>query len=471
VATVDRGDSAAADRSTAFVPGSRGGADCTCIRANFKEAQSMVRDYAFGFLTGTDCNDLERGEARNGLIHIVSLTLTKTADSLIDPKLVLSWLLSAVGAPGAMIGALVPVREAGALLPQLALARRVEARPQRKFFWSAGSAIQGMAAVGIAAAALTLDGATAGLAVVLLVAVLACGRSASSVSYKDVLARTIAKRRRGAVTGFAASMASVVAFCVGGLMASGVFTVAVGPLAAIVATGGIGFLLAALLFMRLKEAPGDGEVDGDASIKGLVEPIFQDDQLRLFVAARGALAVTALAPPFIVMLSAASERTALDQLGPLVMASTSASALASYVWGRLSDRSSRQTLMAAGWLGSIVLFLVGGVGLVLGDLGGALGSAAAVFAAQISYEGVRAGRKLHLTDMAEDDFRARYTALSNTLIGLALLAGGLFGLAADQFGPAAVVLAFGIIAAVGAVMASGLKEVQRANSDCDAAPD
>ena len=92
------------------------------------------------------------------------MALTKTADSLIDPKLVLSWLLSAVGAPGAMIGALVPVREAGALLPQVALARRAEASAQRKYFWSAGAAIQGVAALAIAGAALTLDGAIAGRA-------------------------------------------------------------------------------------------------------------------------------------------------------------------------------------------------------------------------------------------------------------------------------------------------------------------
>ena len=137
----------------------------------------MLTDRAFGVLTGADSDDIERGEARNGLIHIVSLTLTKTADSLINPKLVLSWLLSAVGAPGAIIGALVPVREAGALLPQLALARWVEASAQRKWFWSAGSAIQGIAAVAIAAAALTLDGATAGAVVVPLVGVLAFGRS------------------------------------------------------------------------------------------------------------------------------------------------------------------------------------------------------------------------------------------------------------------------------------------------------
>ncbi|WP_371059568.1 MFS transporter [Rhodosalinus sp. 5P4] len=417
---------------------------------------------AFGRITGTDAEEVRLGEARNGMIHVVSLTLTKTADALIDPKLVLSWLLTALSAPGAMIGLLVPVREAGALLPQLALARSVEASPQRKRFWAAGSAVQGLAALGIAAAALLLSGAVAGAVIVACLAVLAVARSASSVSYKDSLARTIAKRRRGAITGLAASVASVSVFGVGLLMAAGVFEVAVAPLAALIAVAGAAFLLAAVLFMALREPrERNDDEDDDGSLAALVDPILTDAQLRLFVGSRAALAVTALAPPFIVMLSAASGRTALDQLGPLVMASTAASVLASYVWGRLSDRSSRQTLMAAGALGAVVFAATGALGLVFGGLGGALGAAAAIFAAQIAYEGVRAGRKLHLTDMAEDGFRARYTALSNTLIGLALLAGGLFGLAADRFGPAAVLLAFAVIAALGAVLARGLEEVQQ----------
>jgi hypothetical protein len=74
---------------------------------------------------------------------------------------------------------------------------------------------------------------------------------------------------------------------------------------------------------------------------------------------------------------------------------------------------------------------------------------------------VRQGRKLHLTDMAEDDFRARYTALSNTLIGVALMAGGLFGLAADYVGPAILLVAFAGISAVGAAIAGQLDEVQK----------
>jgi hypothetical protein len=416
---------------------------------------------AFSILTGSDRDKIRPGEARNGLVHVLALTLTKTADALIDPKLVLSWLLTALSAPGAMIGLLVPVREAGALLPQLALARRVEASPQRKLFWAAGSAVQGIAALGMAGAALLMSGAAAGAAIVACLAVLAVARSASSVSYKDALARTIAKRRRGAITGLAASVAALSVFGVGLLMAAGLFEVAVAPLAAIIALAGGAFLLASAIFMTLREPEGDTDREGDdGSLVALIEPIVTDRQLRLFVAARAALAVTALAPPFIVMLTAASGRGALDQLGPLVMASTAASVLASYVWGRLSDRSSRQTLMAAGALGAAVFAVVGGVGLALGGLGGALGAAAAIFAAQIAYEGVRAGRKLHLTDMAEDTFRARYTALSNTLIGVALMAGGLFGIAADRFGPAPVLMAFAVIAALGAVLARGLEEVQ-----------
>lgn len=117
--------------------------------------------------------------------------------------------------------------------------------------------------------------------------------------------------------------------------------------------------------------------------------------------------------------------------------------------------------MAAGALGAVVFAVVGGLGLMFDGLGGVLGAAAAIFFAQIAYEGVRAGRKLHLTDMAEDSFRARYTALSNTLIGVALLAGGLFGLAAERYGPAPVLLAFAVIAAIGAVVSGALEEVQQ----------
>lgn len=232
---------------------------------------------AFSALTGADAEDIRAGEARNGLVHVAALTLTKTADALVDPKLVLSWLLTALSAPGAMIGLLVPVREVGALLPQLGLTRQVERSPQRKKFWAAGAALQGIAALGMTVGALMLSGAAAGAAIILCLAVLAAARSASSVSYKDALARTIVKRRRGAIMGLAASVASVSVFAVGLLMTAGLFAAAVAPLSIMIAVAGTAFLLAAAIFLTLREpeAQPDQAPDG-GSLAALVEPIIAD---------------------------------------------------------------------------------------------------------------------------------------------------------------------------------------------------
>lgn len=55
---------------------------------------------------------------------------------------------------------------------------------------------------------------------------------------------------------------------------------------------------------------------------------------------------------------------------------------------------------------------------------------------------------------------ASVIASVTTPFGATLMAGGLFGLAADRFGPAPVLLGFAIIAALGALLARGLEEVQ-----------
>ncbi len=418
----------------------------------------MTRIY--GAVTGAGTSEVGRGEAGNGAVHVVSLSMTKSADGLIDPKLVLSWLLNSLGAPAAAVGALVPVREAGALLPQLALSRVVERTAKRKLFWAAGSAVQGVAALAIALAAFTLEGAVAGWTIVGALAVLALGRSMASISYKDALARTIPKRRRGSVTGVAASIASAAVLLFGALLALGIAPLGEATLAAAVALAGCLWLGAAALFLMLDEK---GEVNGtgESVLTAFLGPLRNDPQLRRFIAARALLAATALAPPFIVMLSAEAGRGALDQLGPLVLASGAASIVSAWVWGRLSDRSSRQTLMAGGALGAVVFAGCAATGYATGGLGGAIGAAAAVFLGQIAYQGVRSGRKIHLTDMVGDDSRARYTAISNSIIGVALILGGGFGWLADAYGPELVLAIFAGLAACGAALATGLNEVQR----------
>ncbi|WP_342665312.1 hypothetical protein [Roseicyclus elongatus] len=124
-----------------------------------------LQDATFEALFDTDQDGAQtlsdkaaEAEKGNALRHVISLSMTKLADGFIDPKLVLSWLVGALGAPALFVGLLVPIREAGALLPQLFSAGWVQAQRRRKWIWAAGSLTQGLAAAGIVLAALLLQG-------------------------------------------------------------------------------------------------------------------------------------------------------------------------------------------------------------------------------------------------------------------------------------------------------------------------
>lgn len=402
------------------------------------------------------CND----QPRNFIVHVTSLAASKASDGLIDPKLVLSWLLTSLGAGTVFVGLLVPVREAGALLPQLFTAGAIRAMPRRKWAWAVGAAIQGLCALGMAVAALTLEGAAAGYAIVALLAVLALARSVCSVSYKDVLGKTVDKSKRGTATGTAGTLAAGFVICFALLLASGWVDKNVLVPAALTLAG-IFWILGAVNFTTLSEAPGATE-GGANAIGAAIDNISllkRDAQLRRFIATRGLLISTALAPPFMVAMAGASDDRAYQELGFLVLASAAAGLVSSYVWGRLADRSSRKVLIfsaLAGGLALVATWWAGRAGwlAVTGVL------PALLFALMIAYQGVRLGRSTHLVDMASVETRAAYTALSNTIIGILLLAGGLFSWVGAAFGPGTVIALLAAMSALAIPVALGLDEVQ-----------
>ena len=388
------------------------------------------------------------------LRHVAALSGSKIADGLIDPKLVLSWLLTHLGAGPLWVGLLVPVRESGALLPQLFTTPYITAAPIRKWFWAGGSAVQGLCAGAIAVAGLTLDGAVAGVVIVTLLGILALARSVCSASYKDVLGKTVGKSRRGTATGFASSAAAagVIVFALVLLLDLGDrFTVVTAALLLAAAF----WLIAGAVMATMQEVRSDPEhVDGIGLRQFRL--LREDPQLARFIVVRSLLVGTALAPPYFLLLQ---PDTALNQLGALVLASSVASLVSSYVWGRLSDRSSRRVLMYSGIAGGAVLSLV--VMLALTGLIGVAGVIpAALFGLMIAYQGVRLGRSTHLVDMAGPDDRAPYTALSNTIVGVVLIvAGGLFAAVGEASVPLVIGL-FAVMCWAAAALAAGLREVQ-----------
>ena len=70
------------------------------------------------------CKDIDDDACRvvpgNFFLQVITQFFTKLGDSIANPKTILAWLLAALSAPGIFTAFLVPVRESGSLLPQLA---------------------------------------------------------------------------------------------------------------------------------------------------------------------------------------------------------------------------------------------------------------------------------------------------------------------------------------------------------------
>ncbi|MCA0939309.1 MFS transporter [Salipiger pacificus] len=394
-----------------------------------------------------------RSEACNGLRHVGALSMTKLADGLLNPKLVLTWLAQALGVPAAVTGLLVPIREAGALLPQLLLAGAVRRSRQRKWIWVAGSVGQGLAAAGMAAVALTLQGVAAGLALCALLAGLALSRAAASVSYKDVLGKTVSKTRRGSITGTAGSVAAAGVLVFAMLLMSGAVQ-DVPPVAAAIGLAAALWLGAAALFAMLEEEDSDPEPNA-APVD--LSPLREDPQFRRFIACRGALTVTSLAPPYLVLLE--ENGGALQKLGAMVLASALAGFVSSWVWGRMADRSACRVLVLSGFTGAGAMALAV-VAALLGWTRPVWVTPLLLFALLISWQGVRQGRSTYLVDMAPEEGRASYAALANTLIGGLLLLTGALGGVLAIVGPVAALAGFAGLSLIGGVIAMGLHEVE-----------
>jgi hypothetical protein len=77
----------------------------------------------------------------------------------------------------------------------------------------------------------------------------------------------------------------------------------------------------------------------------------------------------------------------------------------------------------------------------------------------VMHSGVRLGRKVYLVDLATGENRAAYVAVSNTVIGVMMLAGGLIGLLGDWLGSAAVVLVLALLSSLAAAYVTSLPQV------------
>ena len=405
------------------------------------------------------CND----QPCNFFAYLLSNLLSKVADEIASAKLVIPWLFGALGVPAFFTGFLVPVREAGVLLPQLLVAAAVRSMPVRKTVWLLGAVLSALSLFGMAWAAASTQGNIAGLVIVLMLVVFSLARGICSVSAKDVLGKTISKSRRGKLMGWSASLSGIFVLGIGlWLGAVDLEGAGTGIFAGLLMAAGILWISSALAFAGIEEQPGATEGGGNALSVAVQQLglLVSDRPFRRFVVIRTLLLSVALAPPFYVLIAQQQTEAGLSGLGLLIVANGLASSISSPFWGYLGDRSSRAVMaLAAAGAGGLALITWVAVSLEWTWMTGSFGFAAIFLLLNVMHGGVRLGRKVYLVDMATAGTRAAYVAVSNTIIGGIMLLGGLVGFIGDWLGAASILLFLGVLSLVAAVFAMTLPQV------------
>lgn len=413
------------------------------------------------------CKDIPESachhQPRNFFAYLLANSASKVADELSSARLILPWLLSALGAPMALVGFLVPIREAGVLLPQLLVAAVVRRMARRKVVWLIGASLSAASLLLMAVIAWRFEGALAGSLLIGCLIVYSLARGLCSVSAKDVLGKTVSKTRRGTLMGYASGISGLA------VLGLGVYLVVAQTPDDDPILLSFFLLLAALLwlvglfsFAAIAETPGATEGGGNALAVAVKQMaiVKNDRHFRRFLWARAWLLSIALLPPFYVVLVQQYGGSFLG-LGGLIIASGLAAAISAPIWGRLSDRSSRCVMMLAALISAIL-----GTTLWLLDRFQGISdnfawlTIVAYFILMICHGGVRLGRKAYLVDMATTDNRASYVAVSNTVIGIVMLAGGLVGALGDIWNTVSVIGLLSLLAAIAMFQLTRLPEIQ-----------
>ncbi|WP_222564330.1 hypothetical protein [Novilysobacter antarcticus] len=407
------------------------------------------------------CQEACREVPGNFFRIIVASMFTKIGDLLINPKTVLAWLIVAVGAPQALVGVLVPIRESGSLIPQLVIGAWVRRHPVRKWFWVMGAILQGLVVLGMAASVWLLQGLPAALSVIGLLVLFSVSRGFCSVAMKDVQGKSVPKSRRGRLAGLASTLSGVVALIVGLLLFEGGSDPSMRFYSLLLMAAGLCWFVAAAVFSGVDEFHGETAGGGNALREaiGSLGLLVRDAPFRNFVIARAFLLASALGSPFVVVLAQQRSESAV-LLGGFVVASGLASALSASVWGFMADASSRQVMILGGGLAALVCLFVAGVTLLAPSwrVGGWF-YPAAFFVLAIAHSGVRIGRKTYLVDMAEGNKRTDYTAVSNTVIGVLLLVTGGLSAGVAMLGTSWALLLLGAMGLIGSAWSWRLPEV------------
>lgn len=436
-------------------------------RTSIEQGLGWLYDQINGEEDARVCKDIPDAacveQPRNFFAYLLANFCNKVSDELVSARITLPWLFHVLGVPVSFTGFLVPIREAGVLLPQLFVAAYVRAMTHRKIVWIVGAVLSALTLFCMAIVASLSSGVVAGWLLILCLVFYSLARGLCSVSAKDILGKTISKTRRGRLMGYSASLAGVATLLIGlSLQASWFDNQDRTVLVVIVFSAGVLWLLALASFAFIAEPAGATEGGGNAVMEALrsLRIIVDDNEFRQYLVSRILLLSVALVIPFYVLLVQQSFEGALSMLGILIIINGLAGSLSAPLLGAMADSDSRRVMALAAVVAGVVGLVTCCWSIFFPDILYAQYLVYILFfLIELAHGATRLGRKVYLVDMANTENRAQYVAVSNTVIGIVMLFAGAIGVIADIFSIEAVILLLSVISLLASVYIARMRNV------------
>ncbi len=415
-----------------------------------------------------------RRNYRLGLVNGIMFTF---GESISNPSLVLALLIRQLGASLTVIGALPAIQTAGYLLPQILVSGALQGRPYKLPTYRLVGGIRLVAQLALVAAIVSAGMIAPGLALTLIVGLFAlfnlCG-GITTLSFQDVVAKTVPPSRRGSYFGTRQLFGGLLAFALGGPLVRWALS-AGSPLAfplnfgLLSATSLLCFTIAIAAFALVREPPQERLTPPLRLSEGLrraPELLRGNHNYRWFIITRLLIRLGQIAEPFYIIY--ATERLGLPASvsGVLVATAALSGALSNILWSRIADKqSSRRLIPIVGslFLAAPLLLIAGpdlAIGLGLGQTALTVAVGLVALLSGSANDGIGIVAMTYILDVVPENERPTYLGLANAILGLGALVPIVGGRLVEGLGYQPTFLLAAVCALAGLLASRKLREPQ-----------
>lgn len=390
----------------------------------------------------------QRHLRRNFSLGLLNGAFFNLFNALLDPSLVLSWFVSQLTTSNFLIGLIVPIQHGGWFLPQLVVSSYLQRR-QRKLPFYAYTAGVRVTIWGLMTLAVFLIEDAAVLLVVffILLAAYSLGSGLGGICFVDIVAKAIPPTRRGAFFGWRRFLGGLLALG-GSLLVKYILDERRGL--AFPDNYAVLFLLSFfilcvalgcfILVVEPLEPVNKAKITLGKQFRRALDLPRRDKNYRRFLTMRLLLMAAEIATPFYIIYAKRALSVSVSMVGVYLTGATMAGFASTLLWGRISDRRGNKLLIILSSSLGLFIPLIAMSIVPLADLLPGLreftsGLFALVFIVSGgSKAGAMMGNMNFLLEIAPADDRPIYIGLTNTILGIALLASSVGGLIVDLVG-------------------------------------